>query len=310
MSGGIGVLVNARAGAAKRDPGFVTWVEALLPPGHVRATWSAEEIGPALDAFRAMELEVLALVGGDGTVGGTLTELLARWPAETRPAVALAPGGTVNTIAKSLGGRDGPEAYLRRLVADGARRESPRPLVGVRGDDGDTRSGMIFAMGAAVRWLDLYYNDSPMGVRGAVSVTGRVLASMSVGGRLARRVFSAAPVAIEVEGRPLELDRFTVLGAASVRDVGLGFRPFHSAGSDPERFHFLASAAGALRLALDLPAFRMGVDPPRSCLSHHPARQVSLRFPEPQPWSIDADLHPPSRSLEIEASEPLRFVLF
>lgn len=304
-----GVLINARAGAARSDPGFVERVTALLPPGHVRATWSHEEIGPALDAFRKLELDVLALVGGDGTVGGTLTQLLERWPAQTRPAVALVPGGTVNTIAKALGGGAEPEAYLRRLLSTGAREESRRPLVRVRGEDGEVRSGMILALGAAVRWLEMYYGDSAMGVRGAASVVGRVLASMSVGGELARRVFAPVPVSVEVDDTRLDLERFTLLGASSVRDVGLGFRPFHSAGNQPDRFHFLASDAGAARLALELPAFRLGLDPPRSCLQHYSARRVSLGFPEPQPWSIDADLHAPSRTLEVEASEPLRFVL-
>jgi diacylglycerol kinase (ATP) len=309
VSARIGVLVNARAGAARRDPAFIERVAARLPAGCMRATWSAEEIGSALDALREREPEVLALVGGDGTVGGTLTQLLERWPADTRPAVALAPGGTVNTIARALGARGGPDVYLRRLAERGAREVSLRPLVRVRADHGDARSGMIFAMGAAVRWLEIYYGDSSLGVRGAASVVGRVLASTSVGGALARRVFAPAPASIEVDGEPLDLARFTVLGASSVRDVGLGFRPFHSAGRDPERFHFLASEAGAVRLALELPAFRLGLDAPGSCLRHHCARRVSLRLPEPQPWSIDADLQPLSRSLEIEATEPLRFVV-
>ena len=67
-------------------------------------------------------------------------------------------------------------------------------------------------------------------------------------------------------------------------------------------------APNAARLSLELPAFRFGAAPPRSCMRHFSARRVSLRFPEPQPWSVDADLHPPARSLELDASEPLRFV--
>ena len=305
----LGVLVNARAGVAKRDPGFVERVEALLPPGHVRATWSAEEIGPALESFQKLDLDVLALVGGDGTVGGTLTRLLECWPQQTRPAVALLAGGTVSTIPKALGGGGDLEAHLRRLARGGARAESRRPLVCARAEDGEKRCGMIFAMGAAVRWLELYYGDSAMGVRGAASVVGRVLASMAVGGELATRVFQAVEVEIEVDEESVDLERVTVLGASSVRDVGLGFRPFHSAGRSPEKFHFLASDARAARLAMELPALRMGLEPRRSCMKHYSARRVDLRFAEPQPWSLDADLYPAAARLTLEVTEPLRFVL-
>jgi len=304
----VGILVNARAGAAKHDPGLVQRIAALLPEGRVQLTSSAEEIPPALDRLRAQEIDLLVLVGGDGTVGGSLTQLLEHWPAEARPAVALAPGGTVNTSAKSLGAREGPEAYLRRLLEARTHDESPRPLVRVRAEGEAAGSGMIFAMGAAVRFLELYYGETGLGVRGAATIVGRVLASLAVGGPLARRFFSPVPVSIEVDGELLDVDRFTVIGASSVRDIGLGFRPFHTAGSDPSRFHLLVSDAGTARLAVELPALRLGLDSPGSCLRHHSARQVSLRFLEPQPWSIDADLHPPARSLEIQATEAIRFV--
>ncbi|MDJ0846790.1 MAG: diacylglycerol kinase family protein [Myxococcota bacterium] len=307
MSARIGVLVNARAGAAKHDPSFIERVEGLLPAGRVRATWSAEEIGPALHELREQGVGLLILVGGDGTVGGTLTELLEGWPSDTRPAVALAPGGTVNTIARSLGARRDAERTVRDLVESGGRRSSLRPLVRVRSESGETRSGMIFVQGAAVKFLQRYYQSS-LGVGGAASTTARILGSTIVGGELAHAVFDPAPVEIEVDGTPLDYERFTVLGAATVRHVGLGFKPFQTAGTDPLRFHFLISDAGPSRLALELPAFRLGLSMHGSCLRHFPARRVSLRFPEPQAWSVDADFHEPARALEVEATEPLRFV--
>ncbi len=307
MSARVGVLVNARAGAAKRDPGFIERVETLLPEGRVRATWSADEIRPALSAFREQGVDLLVLVGGDGTVGGTLTELIDGWPGDSRPAVALAPGGTVNTIARSLGATGSAEQTVRHLVESGGRGSSLRPLVRVRTESGETRSGMIFVQGAAVKFLRRYY-ESSLGVRGAASTAARILGSMLVGGRLAHSVFDPAPVAIEVDGAPLDYQEFTVLGAATVRHVGLGFQPFQSAGTDPLRFHFLVSDAGPSRLALELPAFRLGISARGSCLRHFPARRVSLRFPEPQAWSVDADFHEPARSIEVEATEPLRFV--
>jgi diacylglycerol kinase family enzyme len=305
-----GVLVNARARRARRDPALVERLQRLLPAGHVRATASADEIGPALDELRRRGVDTLVVVGGDGTVGGTLTPLLARWPAEALPAVLLAPGGTMNTIASSLGARGQPERLLRRLLANGAPRvETRRPLVRVRTSDGETRDGMIFANGVAERWLRLYYRDTGQGVPGAVFGVAKVLGSASVGGPLARRLFEPAGVVVEVDGERLELERYTVMAASSVQHVGLGFRPFYSAGREPGRFHFTITEAGAARLSRELPALRLGRAARSACLRHYAARLVSLRFSEAQPWSIDADFYPPTRALELSATPQLRFVV-
>ena len=106
-------MVNANAGRARRDSGLVGRLRALLGEENVRLTRCAQDLGPALDALRDAGIGRLVLVGGDGTVGGTLTALLARWPGAELPSVLLTAGGTVNTIAKSMGSAGAPDAVLR-----------------------------------------------------------------------------------------------------------------------------------------------------------------------------------------------------
>jgi diacylglycerol kinase family enzyme len=304
-----GAVVNANAGCAQRDPALVGRLAALLGQERVRATRSAEELDAALDALRAEGVERLVLVGGDGTVGGTLTALLTRWPEAELPSVLLTAGGTVNTIAKSLGCGGAPEPLLARVLDHGPRELSPRPLIATTTPDGERRCGMIFANGVAVRWLRMYYDESSRGVAGATSVVARIVASAAVRGALARELFAPADAAVEVDGRALASRRFTVMAASSCAHIGLGFAPFHLAGRDPHRFHFAVTEANAARIAAEMPAVRIGVKPPRSCIEDHAAHRVVLRFPEPQPWSIDADIHPPQRELELCATAPLRFLL-
>jgi diacylglycerol kinase family enzyme len=168
---------------------------------------------------------------------------------------------------------------------------------------------MIFANGVAVRWLRMYYDDSSRGVAGAASVVARIATSALVGGALARAMFAAFEAAVEVDGEALAGDRFTVLAAASVTHIGLGFPAFHTAGRDPDRFHLAATSAGAARLVAELPALRLGAHGPRSCIEHHAARRVHVRFGAPQPWSLDADLYPPAPELVLSASHPLLFLV-
>ena len=306
-----GVIVNGRARRARRDRSLGERLGRLLPEEYLHFTESLEDLDRALARLRDLGVEQLVLVGGDGTVGGTLTPLLRIWDGTPLPAVTLTPGGTVNTIAHSLEARLSPEATLRRLL-DGGRPalDVTRPLVWVEPEDAPPRAGLIFVNGVAARWLELYYEGDELGPRPAAALVARIARSALTGTRLARELFEARRVAIVVDGEHLEVERFTVMGAASVRDIGLGFRPFRSAGTDPEHIHFLYTDAGALRVSLELPAQRLGLLNLGTCLEHYSATSVELRFAAPEPWSVDADLYSPTLALRISAGPAVRFLSY
>jgi len=304
-----GVLVNAHAGCARRDPELPKRLGRLLPAEQVHTTGGAEDVAPALEALRQAGVDTLVLVGGDGTVSGTLSELLVRWPEDRLPAVVLVPGGTVNTIARSLGARGAPEELVARLLAQpAAAHESRRPLVSVRAG-GVARAGMIFANGVAVRWLRAYYEGPRRGVAAAASLVARITASASVRGSFARRLFEALRCEVSVDGVRMRETRFTAMGASSVTHIGLGFAPFHFAGRNPDHFHFAVTDASAGQLAAALPALRLGRGDRLARLRHFAAQRVELRFEEPQPWSLDADVFDATRELELLATTPLRFLV-
>jgi len=306
-----GVIANARARRAGRDGRLGERLRRLLPAEYVHFTSSPDELDGALEQLRRLGVEHVVLVGGDGTVGGTLTPLVALWGESPLPRVSLVAGGTVNTISHSLDAHAGAAQVVQRILeGTPPRLDSVRPLIRVEPDVGQARAGLIFANGVAARYLELYYQGHELGPVAAAGLVGRIAASALVRTRLARSVFAPRAIEISVDGARLDAHEFTVAGAASVRDIGLGFRPFLSAGNDPERFHFLYSAASAARLSVELPALRLGFHGPRSCLHHHPARRVELRLASPEPWSVDADLYPPATRLSLSAWAPIRFVSY
>ena len=305
------MIANARARRTGRDSRLGERLRRLLPAEYVHFTRDAEELGDALEQLHALGAEHLVLIGGDGTVGGTLTPMVAAWGESALPRVSLVAGGTINTIAHSLRAHAGAEQTVQRILEDAPPQlDSVRPLIRVQPDSGPARAGLIFANGVAARWLEQYYQGDEQGVVASAGLVGRIAFSGLFRTRLAHELFAPRPVDIAIDGKPLRARAFTVAGAASVRDVGLGFRPFLTAGSDPERFHFLYSDASAARLSVELPALRLGFHGPNSCLRHHAAQQVSLGFASPEPWSIDADLYPPATRLELSAWAPLRFVSY
>jgi len=306
-----GVIANARARRAGRDERLGERLRRLIPAEYVHFTRDADEVDAALARLHSLGIEHLVLVGGDGTVGGTLTPLVQTFGESPLPRVSLVAGGTVNTIAHSLDAHAGAEQTVRRILEERQPRlDSIRPLIRVEPDVGPTRAGLIFANGVAARFLERYYQREELGPVAAAGLVGRIATSALLRTRLARELFAPRPIEISVDGAALDAHAYTVAGAASVRDIGLGFRPFLSAGTDPERFHFLYSAATAPRLSVELPALRFGFHGPTSCLHHHPAGSVELRFETPEPWSVDADLYPPASRLRLSAWAPIRFVSY
>ena len=306
-----GVIVNARARRAGHDPRLAQRLLRHLPEEFVHFTYNADDLAHALSTLRELAIEDLVLVGGDGTIGGTLTPLVEKWGDEPLPRIAVVAGGTVNTIAHSLGAHAAADQVVERILAERPpREESVRCLVRVEPAQGPTRAGLIFGNGVAARWLELYYQGEDLGPVAAGALVFRIALSAVAGSKLAHQLFEPCSVEITVDGAKLDAHELTIGGAASVRDVGLGFRPFLSAGTDPGSFHFLHTAASAARLCAELPALRLGWYGPRSCLRHHRARVVEMRFGAPEPWSMDADLYPATDAIRLSAWAQLRFAAY
>ena len=65
-----------------------------------------------------------------------------------------------------------------------------------------------------------------------------------------------APIECTVEtddGQVWGPQRFLTVAAGTVKDIGLGFKPFHRAGEDRGEFHLLGIYATAVQFVLDLP---------------------------------------------------------
>jgi diacylglycerol kinase family enzyme len=298
------VLINANARSVRRDPGLLARITRLATPERTAVSARLEEIAPALAGLLDRGIDSLVIVGGDGTFPHTLSHLLGRRDPAALPAIVPTRGGTVNTIARSLGARGAPDETLAQLLR-GELREQPRAVVRVAADGGAPLFGFLFVNGVGVRFLELYYAGA-MGPAGALSVVGRLCASALVGGPLARRAFAAFEADLEVDAAAIDQRHFTVIAAGAVRHLGLGFAPLHTAGSDPERIHLATTDASAARIALELPRLRAGSR--GGSLAHFACRNATLTLAAPLAWSLDAELFPPARRLVITAQPGLRFL--
>ena len=105
-----GVLINANARRARRDPGLVDRLRRLVPPERVCATRGADEIVPALSALVEQGVDALVVVGGDGTLPHTLTPQTL--------GVDVAPRFTTLSVAEPQKRKGGAKvATVQELVA-------------------------------------------------------------------------------------------------------------------------------------------------------------------------------------------------
>ncbi len=239
--------------------------------------------------------DAIILAGGDGSYMAGVTALARAFTAAGRgegalPAIGLAPGGTVSTVARNWGFKGGglfsgggdAARYAARLVeavSRGRAQVRKRPTLRVT-DDRDARIGFIVGAGLVSRFFEVYDEDGARGYGGAARIAGRIFAGSFTRGRLARRVLTPVPCTLEVDGVTADFDAASLVCASVVKNLGIGIRLLYRAGEHHDRFHVVASALGPSRLGPQLPLVLAG----RPLLGRGRvdalAKEVTLRFPE------------------------------
>jgi diacylglycerol kinase family enzyme len=302
------VILNPRSRANRRDPGIsARLTEALAGRGRVIAPASLEEMAAEARGLAQQPPEAIAVHGGDGTLHRTLSALIGAWRGRPLPALAVLPGGTMNVVAASLMLRARPEAIVRELVEEvGAGRSLTtveRPCLRV----GDAH-GFVFGNGLMANFLEDYYAGESYGPGRAAWLMFRTFCSALIHGRYSRRIFRRFEGTITVDGETLPWHRLTGVGAATVREVGLGFKLNHRAQEDRARFGTLAIHAGPLALSLDLWSVHRGrgISRRRAWSGVSSIMRIEPANGEQQ-YTIDGDLYRCKGPLEIGMGPSVRF---
>jgi diacylglycerol kinase (ATP) len=288
----IAVFVNPRSRANRRNPKIASEFQAILAgTGRVFAPRSLEELAQMAGELRAAAPSVIAVHGGDGTLHKTVTALVRAFGDQPLPPIAALCGGTMNVVAKSLGVQERPHAFIKQL-AEAARAGTPPETLRRHCIQVDAQYGFIFGNGLMANFLNEYYAPGGYGPMRAIWLLLRLLGSAIIVGPFVRRVFHRFRGAVKVDGVPIGWPDFVTVGAATVREVGLGFKLIHRADDDPERFGVIAIHAGPLALIPDCPAVHSGrgVSPSRAysavatTLDIEPVEDVMA-------YTIDGDLY-------------------
>jgi len=300
---GIGVLVNPHAGRNRADGQRTRRLDRVLGDhGTVVEVATHEALGRALEDFRAAGVDVIAISGGDGSIGVTATLLETLYGREPMPPIAPLRGGTMNTIANSVGlPRLRPAELLSRLVARSERGEpfetATRVTMRMAG-----RLGFLFGMGLSQGYLEEYYrhgkrNPTPIT---AARTLAQIAASIVIRGETAKRVTRPVPLEMVVDGEPWPLRNYLTLMAGTVDQVGLGFRPLGRAGLGTQGFHVVAIHGSAVEVLARLYRPWIGRPLGEAAAREVVARSMVMTCPDGVVrFFLDGDLHEAPSPLEV-----------
>src|SRR5262249_2694536 len=173
-------------------------------------------------------------------------------PPAPLPRYATRRGGTVNTVPHNAGIKGEPAEILERIVASYRRGEeiphSDLDLLEVNG-----MYGFLFGACMAGRFFEAYYGGPTTGAAWASVLALRTGASGAGRGAVAEWMFDPISAQLVGDERRLDAPKFTLVVAATVRNVGIGVRVPYQAGTVPGRFHLIASSLPAMRLISQAP---------------------------------------------------------
>ncbi len=306
------VVINPNAGALHRDPGLLARLRGCaFARADVHVTWDTTDLTAAAVDLARRDVRWVGLVGGDGTASATLTALASAYGERRLPVICLLRGGTQNTVAGSLGGHRACclrllRGMLREIDAPERQTRSRRPTL--RAGD---RLGFLFGTGVMAGYLDEYSQAN--GGHPTSATAARVLvhaaASALVDGPKIRSILNETELAVEYEGGHYEAHRYVTVAAATVPDVGLGFRLFSRAFEAEDRFQLLAIHGARPRVAAQLPRVFAGRG-----LSTRVARQTLTKraivtSPEgPFRYFVDGDLHTAPGTLTVDLGPTWSFL--
>ncbi len=328
---GIGVVVNPRSRRNLRDPrAALRLARTLGDHGIVRQVNSIEDLHRAAEDFRSLGIDVLGISGGDGTNHVTITgfldvygngKVLPSHGPPPLPQIAFLRGGTMNTVANSVGVRhEKPEGLLSRLARAYAERAT-MPLANVErrvmrigpagGACGGHHYGFLFGTGVVYGYIAEYYRGGEPSPLVAAKTLARGIASTLIRGEMIRRM--AAPFRGSVsldDGTTWEERDYLSVAAGTIDQIGLAFRPFYRWNEKPETFHMLGIFASPFQFVVDLPRIR-DARPMRPGKTYEatPSRAI-IRGAEPVVrYMIDGDLHEAEGEIELQIGPPVRIVL-
>jgi diacylglycerol kinase (ATP) len=312
---GIGVVLNPKSRKNVKDPGAADRLARTLGDhGIVRQVGSIDELYRAAEDFKRLDIDVLGISGGDGTNHVTITGFINVYDGSALPQLAFLRGGTMNTVASSIGvPRGKPEGLLGRLIRNYAARAAT-PLENVErhvmhiGD----HYGFIFGTGVVCGYMHEYYNfgeePSPLV---AAKTLARGIGSAIVRGEMIKRMARPFRGSVSFDGETWQERDYLSVAAGTIDQIGLNFRPFYRSREREGCFHMVGIYTSPVGFVRDLPRIWNAQSMrPGKTYEKVTSRAIVRSAEGPLQYMIDGDLHEtPEREIEVSMGPRVRLIV-
>ncbi|MCA2961550.1 MAG: hypothetical protein IOD12_14975 [Silvanigrellales bacterium] len=208
---GIGIISNPFARVNKKDPEHNTLMWYVLGnKGQFEVTNTLYELSRVCQEFQERGIDLVGIVGGDGTVSLTLSALHAAYGPKALPRILLLRGGTVNVAAANLGIFGRPKDVMADFL-DAYHSGKPIAEMAITTLRVNDRLGFLFANGLASNFLREFYRNKSNAL-GAGLYFARVFADALAAGRITgdyTRLEARENMRIETHPTPLSPNAFT-----------------------------------------------------------------------------------------------------
>jgi diacylglycerol kinase (ATP) len=324
---GIGVILNPRSRRNLRDPRAAgRLAKQLGDHGVVRLARSIDELHRIAEDFKKLDIDVLGISGGDGTNHVTITGFIDVYDGSALPRLAFLRGGTMNTVANSVGvGHGKPEGLLGKLIRAYAARAA-QPLLDVerhvlkiapadrtpeshdRGSDANY--GFLFGTGVVYGYLAEYYRGGEPSPLVAAKTLARGVGSTIVGGEMIARMAKPFRGSVHVNGESWPERDYLAVAAGTIDQIGLGFKPFYRYGEQPNAFHILGIHTSAMGFVRELGRVHRGEPMGDGKTYEAVSEKAVVRSADgTMRYMIDGDLHSTRGEVELSVGPRVKILV-
>lgn len=302
---GIGVILNPYSKTHKNNPekakrmGFIVGDKASC-----KETEDLADLRRVADEFKTRDIDILAISGGDGTNHCTLTNFIQVYGDKPLPKIALLRGGTLNTVARSVGVRGSSENILSNILVK-YHEDIPFETREVMLTKINDEYGCIFGLGVIYNFMEAYYKDGEPSPWQAAKTLVQAISSAIGNGPFARRMFDRFDGEVTVNGKKWPYANYSAIYSGSVNQLGLDFRTFYLVDKFPDTFHAIGFSLPPRNVLPYVPSMFLGR--PSGCpnLLEEAATEMTIKLKKPHAYTIDGDMKPPLDTFHLSCGPKL-----
>ncbi len=291
---GIGVILNPHSKQHKKNPAMLRRMSFVVgDKASCKATEDLSDLRRVAEEFKTRDIDILAISGGDGTNHRTLTSFIQVYGEKPLPKIAFLRGGTLNTIAASLGIFGSPDTLLSDLVI---RYHEDLPFTHRRVTlmKINDSYGFIFGIGLVHNFMAAYYEGGKASPLKAGITLAHAVGSALINGTFAQTLFRRFDARVSINGTPWPYRQYASIYTGSVASIGFRSKPFYLVDQEPPCFHAVGISLPPRQILAYVPAMFLGTSSHCPNLLESAAKEMTIELDAPIPHQIDGDMREPT----------------